>query len=124
MSRLLAESRLGWGNIAEMDPYVLEREGVKAAYNDAWRRASSEHRASSGRTESIEAREGRKGRKEHYRRKAELERKKEEARRAAWIARFPGASEVNWVRREAQRKTRKQAAKAARRARRGTSKRQ
>lgn len=109
MNRLLEEGRLGWANMERMDPLVLEREGVRAAYKNAWNPSStSEHRASSGKTSSIVRREGRKGRKAHYTRKAILEREKEERRRAAWLVHFPGASESHWRFREERRKTRKQ----------------
>jgi hypothetical protein len=117
MTRLLEEGRIGWGNLAAMDPYVLEREGVKAAYNEAWgaRSSASEHRPSSGLTSNITRREGRKGRKAHYTRKAILEREKEEKRRARWLARYPGAPESHWTVKEQNRKTRKQAERAGRR---------
>jgi hypothetical protein len=98
-----------------MDPLVLEREGVRAAYKNAWQPGStSEHRASSGKTSSIVRREGRKGRKAHYTRKAILEREKEERRHAAWRARFPGAPESHWEFREARRKTQKREARLRR----------
>lgn len=123
MNRLMEEGRLGWANIERMDPLVLEREGVRAAYKNAWYPASSsEHRASSGKTSSIERREGRKGRKAHYTRKAILEREKEERRRAAWAARFPGAPESHWQFREERRKTQKREERLRRAGRKTSSK--
>jgi hypothetical protein len=68
---------------------------------------SSPRLSSSGRTSSIQRKGGRKARKEHYTRKAVLERKKEEKRRQLWALRNPGASEENWRRGENLRKTRK-----------------
>ena len=110
----MKEGRLGWEDIERMDPLVMKKEGVRAAYRNAWHPSSSEHRASSGRTSSIERREGRKGRKAHYTRKAILEREKEARRRAAWRERFPGAPESHWQFREERRKTQKREARLRR----------
>lgn len=76
--------------------------------------AHSLHRSSSGRTSSIQRKGGRKAREAHYTRKAILERQKEEARRARWEEHHPLSSESAWRRREARRKTRKAAERAAR----------
>lgn len=82
-----------WGNI------VLSDENSNFV--------SSPHRSSSGQTSEIQRKGGRKARKEHYTRKAILEREKEEKRRRAWEKLHPGASESNWRRREERRKTRR-----------------
>ena len=104
-------SSLEWGNLANMSEGAFKELGFEGAYAEA--RRPSEHRASSG----MSNRMTRKERKEHYRRKAELEARKEAQRRAVWTRRHPGAPEENWIRREAARKTRKAAERASRRRR-------
>lgn len=68
---------------------------------------SSPHRSSSGNTSEIQRKGGRKARKEHYTRKAILERQKEEKRRRVWLQLHPDASESNWRRREERRTKRR-----------------
>ena len=101
-----------WGNLPSSEGAV-EELGVVGAIQE-YRRASA-RRPSSGRTSSIQKREGRKGRQAHYTRKAILEREKEAERRAVWKRRHPYANESNWTRREEKRKTRKAAERAAKR---------
>lgn len=103
-----------WGNIANLDPAVVEEKGIRGARLDARREeeeenANSLHRSSSGRTASL-VRAG-KTRKErnairraHYERKGALEEAKENERRAAWLKRKRGAAtESNWKQREKRR---------------------
>ena len=108
-------SSLKWGNINNLSEGAFQELGFAGAYEEAHR--PSERRASSG----MSNRMTRKERKEHYRRKAELEARKEAQRRAVWIRRHPGAPEANWQRREAARKSRKAGERAARRSRRSSS---
>ena len=100
-----------WGNVANLSNAAIEELGLEGAFLEQ-KMAVSPHRESSGQT----IRMTRKERKEHYKRKAILEREKEEERRRVWERRHPGASESNWRRREAARQTRKAAARAARKA--------
>jgi hypothetical protein len=104
-------SSLEWGNLANMSEGAFKELGFAGAYAEA--RRPSERRPSSG----MSNRMTRKDRKEHYRRKAELEARKEAERRAVWLRRHPGAPEANWERREAARKSRKAGERAARRRR-------
>ena len=108
-------SSLKWGNVANLSEGAFKELGFVGAYNEA--RRPSERRASSG----MSNRMTRKERKEHYRRKAELETRKEAERRAVWMRRHPGAPETNWERREAARKSRKAGERAARRSRRSST---
>jgi hypothetical protein len=103
-------SSLKWGNLENMSEGAFKELGFAGAYAEA--RRQSEHRASSGMTNRM----SRKNRKEHYRRKAELETRKEAGRRTVWLRRHPGASDVDWERSEAARKSRKAGERAARKA--------
>lgn len=100
-----------WGNIARLSNSAIDELGLAGAMLED-KMAVSEHRASSGQTNRMT----RKERKEHYKRKAILERLKEEERRRVWARRHPGGRESDWVRREAERKTRKAADRARRKA--------
>jgi len=102
-----------WGDLNSVSEKAIEELGLAGAIAEA--RRGSPRRPSSGRTSSIQKREGRKGRQAHYTRKAILEREKEAERRATWKRRHPLANESNWVRREEKRKTRKAAERAAKR---------
>ncbi len=108
-------SSLEWGNLANMSEGAFKELGFEGAVAEA--RRPSERRPSSG----MSNRMTRKDRKEHYRRKAELEARKEAQRRAIWIRRHPGAPATNWNRREAVRKSRKAAERATRRQRRSSN---
>ena len=101
-----------WGNLNSVSEKAIEELGLDAAIAEA--RRGSARRPSSGRTSSIQRKEGRKGRQAHYTRKAILEREKEAERRAVWMRRHPHAAESNWTRREEKRKTRKAVERAAR----------
>jgi hypothetical protein len=105
---------LKWGNVNSLSEAAIKELGLEGAIAEAKRKSA--RRSSSGRTSSIQRREGRKGRQAHYTRKAILERAKEEERRAVWMRRHPHASESNWIRREANRKTRKAAERKERKA--------
>ena len=107
----LMEGTLPWGNVPS-DAAVAEL-GLDGAVAEMY--GNSPSRSSSGRTSSIQRNRGRKARKEHYTRKAILERQKEEERRRVWERRHPGGRESNWHRREFVRKTRKVARRHARR---------
>ncbi len=96
-----AHPYLSWADIEEVDEDDLLKYGFAEALRRAY--ARSERLASSGQSNTMP----RKTRKEHYRRKAQLEERKEAARRAQWLAEFPGASERAWVRREERRQKRK-----------------
>ena len=109
--RALMNDRLRWGNVPSDS--AVENVGLDAAVDEIY--VSSPRRSSSGRTSSIQRRGGRKARKEHYTRKAILERQKEEERRRVWERRHPGGRESNWLKREAERKTRKAAKRQGRR---------
>jgi hypothetical protein len=100
----LMEGKLAWGNLPSSEG-AIEELGLEGAMKESNRQ--SPRRSSSGRTSSIQREKGRKGRQEHYKRKAILEREKEEERRRVWERRHPGASESNWRHREEKRKTRK-----------------
>jgi len=104
-----------WGNLNSVSEKAIEELGLAGAIAEA--RRGSPRRPSSGRTSSIQRKEGRKGRQAHYTRKAILERAKEEERRAVWMRRHPGRAESNWARREEKRKTRKAVERAARKER-------
>jgi hypothetical protein len=104
-------SSLEWGNLANMSEGAFKELGFEGAMAEA--RRPSERRPSSG----MSNRMTRKDRKEHYRRKAVLEARKEAERRAVWLRRHPGAPEENWQRREAARKSRKAGERASRRRR-------
>lgn len=104
-------SSLEWGNLANISEGAFKELGFEGAMAEA--RRPSERRPSSG----MSNRMTRKDRKEHYRRKAELEARKEAERRAVWLRRHPGAPEDIWERREAARKSRKAGERAARRRR-------
>ena len=105
-----------WGNLNIIeDEKVVDKYGLGYAFKEA--KMSSPRRHSSGRTSSIQKREGRKGRQAHYTRKAILEREKEADRRAMWRNLHPDGHESNWLLREQKRKTRKAAERAARKAR-------
>jgi hypothetical protein len=96
-----------WGNLLENSPNLSDRAleelgGIEGAMAEA-RRISEKFpnpRNVKGMT--------RKQRQEYYREIAIFEAGKEAERRAVWERRHPGASESNWLRREAKRKTRKQ----------------
>ena len=104
-----------WGNLDIIeDEKVVDKYGLGYAIREA--KMSSPRRHSSGRTSSIQKREGRKGRQAHYTRKAILEREKEADRRAMWRNLHPNGNESNWLLREQKRKTRKAAERAARKA--------
>ena len=93
---------LSWADIEEVDEDDLLKHGFAEALRRAY--ARSERLASSGMSNTM----ARKTRKEHYRRKAQLEERKEAVRRAQWLAEFPGAHESSWARREEFRKRRKE----------------
>lgn len=105
---------LKWGNIAMLNEDDINDYGIMGAWRKM--REGSEHLASSGYTSNILRAEGRKGVKAHYKRKGELEGRKEAARRAEWERLYPGAKEANWERRQAVRKTRRAAHIASRKA--------
>lgn len=117
MQNMFAANREGnpwpWGNIDKLSDAAIEELGIAGAVREE--REGSPHRSSSGQTNRMT----RKERKEHYKRKAILEREKEEERRRVWERRHPGASESNWRRREEARKTRKAQNRALRKAIRG-----
>jgi hypothetical protein len=99
-----------WANWMNIDDANLRKFGVRGAM--ARRNRPSPRRSSSGRTSSGERqfptrKAGKAWRAEHYKRKAILEREKEEQRRREWEADFPEEGEAGWQRREAARKTRK-----------------
>jgi hypothetical protein len=96
-----AHPYLSWADIEEVDEDDLMKFGFKEALHRAY--ARSERLASSGASNTMP----RKTRKEHYRRKAQLEERKEAARRAQWRAEFPDAPESAWTRREERRQRRK-----------------
>jgi len=104
MFNMLKAGTLAWGNVVS-SPGAVAELGLEGARAEKAR--GSPHRASSGQTSEIQRLHGRKGRKEHYTRKAILEKEKEEARRAVWLRRHPGAPEANWERREEKRKLEK-----------------
>lgn len=120
MSALMKEFKeaenagLMWGDIAMLSEDDINDYGIMGAYRKML--AGSEHLASSGYTSNILRAEGRKGVKAHYKRKGELEGRKEAARRADWERLHPGAKEENWARRQAKRKTKRAAHIAARKA--------
>jgi hypothetical protein len=93
-----------WGDLPSSEGAVREL-GVRGAIEERGR--LSPRRPSSGMTSEIQRTQGRKGRQEHYKRKAILEKEKEEERRRVWLRRHPGASESDWLKREEKRKTRK-----------------
>lgn len=101
----MLKGNLNWVSADELSEGAVRELGIEGAKSE--RRRRSARRPSSGRTSSIQRVGGRKARAEHYTRKAILEREKEEERRRVWVRRHPGASESNWLRREAVRKTRK-----------------
>ena len=108
-----------WGNWANLEEGNIRKFGVRGAMTR--RNRLSARRSSSGRTSSGERKHptrkaAKAWRAEHYKRKAILEREKEEARRREWKADFPEEGEANWNRREAARKTRKAANRAIRKA--------
>ena len=111
---MMERPNLKWGNVNRLSSGAINELGIEGAIAEANRKSA--RRSSSGRTSSIQRREGRKGRKAHYTRKAILERVKEEERRAVWIRRHPHAPESNWIQREAKRKTRKAAERKERKA--------
>lgn len=100
-----------WGNIANLSDAAIEELGLEGAFLEQ-KMAVSPHRSSSGQTNRMT----RKERKEHYKRKAILEREKEEERRRVWERRHPGGRESEWRAREEKRKTRKAANRAFRKA--------
>jgi hypothetical protein len=104
MFNMLKAGTLAWGNVVS-SPAAVAELGLEGARAEKAR--GSPHRASSGQTSEIQRIHGRKGRKEHYTRKAILEKEKEEARRVVWLRRHPGAPEANWDQREEKRKTHK-----------------
>lgn len=104
MFNMIKAGTLAWGDAVSSEGAVAEL-GLEGARAEKAR--GSPHRASSGQTSEIQRVQGRKGRKEHYTRKAILEKEKEEARRVVWLRRHPGAPETNWERREKKRHTRK-----------------
>ncbi len=107
-----------WGDLPSSEGAIREL-GVRGAISENRKRVSR-RRASSGMTSEIQRTQGRKGRQEHYKRKAILEREKEEERRRIWNRRHPGSSESGWLRREEKRKTRKANYRAYRKTRRTT----
>ena len=104
MFNMIKSGAIAWGDVVS-SPGAVAELGLEGARAEKAR--GSPHRASSGQTSEIQRVHGRKGRKEHYTRKAILEKEKEEARRVVWLRRHPGAPEANWVRREEKRKTTK-----------------
>ncbi len=106
-----AHPYLSWADIEEVDEDDLLKHGFVEALRRAYSR--SERLASSGASNTM----ARKTRKEHYRRKAQLEDRKEAGRRAQWLKEFPGAPEAAWNRREARRQSRKAAERHTRRIR-------
>ena len=120
MSALMKEFKeaenagITWGNMAMLNDDDVNDYGIMGAYRKML--AGSEHRASSGYTSNILRSQGRKGVKAHYKRKGELEGRKEAARRAEWERLHPGAKEMNWNRRQGVRKTRRAAHIASRKA--------
>jgi hypothetical protein len=92
-----------WANLMEnqRDPSVLLSEIVMT---------ESEHRPSSGMTNSMT----RGPRREHYKRKAEMEARKEAARFEKWKRMYPMNTAMGWHGREQQRKTRKAAQRKVR----------
>lgn len=136
-----AGHRIKWGDLDTMEQAALqelgyfgarEREAREAAernwYAEKERRFrdehGSEHRGSSGWTSEIEKEEMRLPRKartlrrEHYKRKGELEDKKEAERRARYAAAGLRSSEAEKM--EGARKTRKMKERARRKAAKGT----
>ena len=104
MFNMIKSGAIAWGDVVS-SPGAVAELGLEGARAEKAR--GSPHRASSGQTSEIQRVHGRKGRAEHYKRKAILEKEKEEARRVVWLRRHPGAHESNWVLREDKRKTRK-----------------
>lgn len=101
----MEEGQVSWANLMNMnrsqDPSVLLSEIVMT---------ESEHRPSSGMTNTLT----RGPRREHYKRKAELEAKKEIARFEKWKRIHPMNTAQGWYIREQQRKTRKAVQRKAR----------
>jgi len=127
--RLATEgASVAWADLAGLRSSNISEYGVEEALRRQKMRENSPRRASSGMTSETLNRMFREGktrkernawRRAHYIRKGELEAEKETARRARWQRRHPHESQANWERREAERKTRRAAAKAARKATRG-----
>jgi len=107
-----------WGLIPSSEGLIGEK-GLLGAIEHRQRfgPTPSPHRSSSGRTSEIQREHGRKGRQEHYRRKAILEAEKEAERRRKFERRHPEGNEAYWMRREANRKTRKAGERQARKRR-------
>lgn len=99
-----------WGNLMNLSEGAVEELGIKGAMEERDRLSS--HVASSGRSASMP----RKVRKEHYTRKIAKYRAHEAERRARWEHRHPGATESNWLRREAAHRANRNTRRAARRA--------
>ena len=106
-----AHPYLSWADIEEVDEDDLLKYGFAEALRRAY--ARSERLASSGQSNTMTRGE----RKEHYRRKAQHEERKEAARRAQWLKEFPGAPEAAWIRREERRQKRKAEERRTRRIR-------
>jgi hypothetical protein len=98
-----------WGNVFNLSESAVEELGIVGARKEE--NAFSPHRASSGNTNRMT----RKERKQHYTRKAILEREKEEKRRALWERRHPRADVRGWLEKEEERKKRKAIHRALRR---------
>lgn len=136
-----AGQRIQWGDLDTMEQATLQELGYygtreRAARKEAERnwyaeqerrfreKHGSEHRGSSGWTSEIEKeemrlpRKARTMRREHYKRKGELETKKEAERSARYAAEGLRSSEA--VKMESARKTRKMKERARRKSAKGT----
>ena len=102
---------LGWGDLLNIDFELAKRAGLPAALEEERARGYSPHLASSGMSDEMT----RGPRKQHYIRKAIMEKEKEEKRRAHWQKYYPGVPEINWQLKEEARKTRKAAQRESRR---------
>lgn len=128
--RLASEDSLAWGNLASLRNSNIEDYGVEGALVRQKMREASPRRASSGMTsEALQQmftagktrKERNAWRREHYRRKASLETKKEAERYASWRRRHPNEAQANWERRERNRQSRRAEERASRKTRRRSS---
>ncbi len=99
----MEEGKVSWANLMNMNqgPSMILSEIAMT---------ESEHRPSSGMTNTLT----RGPRREHYKRKAELEAQKEAARFEKWKRMYPMDTAYGWQIREQHRKTRKAAQRKAR----------
>lgn len=99
----MEEGKVSWANLMNMN------QGPGGIMSEIML-TESEHRPSSGMTNTLT----RGPRREHYKRKAELEAQKEAARFEKWKRMYPMNTAQGWHIREQHRKTRKAAQRKAR----------